>query len=206
MTSTSSAPVLPRLPEFGSHSPLRPSRFGHIVLRTARFEAMNAFYKKLLNAQAMFETPMAAFLTFDDEHHRVLLVNDPDAQPKNPRAAGLAHFAFLFGELDDLLATYERLKAAALEPTLAVNHGFQLSFYYRDPDENEVELGCDCFPTREAINDWFQNGIFAADPFGFLVDPTAMLAERRSGVGADVVLRASYAGVPAAEALLRGMP
>ncbi len=32
----------PRLPEFDERSPLRPARFGHLVLRSGRFDEMVA--------------------------------------------------------------------------------------------------------------------------------------------------------------------
>ena len=55
----------PRLPEFDENSPLRPSRFGHIVLRTSRFKEMAPWYKTVLNAEPLFELPVGTFLTFD---------------------------------------------------------------------------------------------------------------------------------------------
>ena len=50
----------PRLPEFDAHSPIRPERFGHIVLRTARFAEMAPWYKTVLKAEPLYETPYGA--------------------------------------------------------------------------------------------------------------------------------------------------
>ena len=47
----------PRLPEFDEDSPLRPSRFSHIVLRTKRFKEMAHWYKTVLHAEPLFEIP-----------------------------------------------------------------------------------------------------------------------------------------------------
>ncbi len=169
------------LPEFDANSPLRPARFGHIVLRTARFEAMNRWYKTVLNAQPMFEGAIGSFLTYDDEHHRVFLLDDKAATPRSDESEGVAHWAYLYSSLADLLSSYVRLKDLGIVPSYCVNHGFQVSFYYRDPDNNEVELGCDVFPTREALNDWFATGAFAKDQFGHIVDPEFMLTMHANG-------------------------
>ena len=143
----------PRLPEFDENSPLRPARFGHIVLRTRRFKKMAPWYKAVLNAESLFEIPHGAFLTFDDEHHRVLIIQTPgaatppddEAHPP-PAPEGVAHWAYLFDSLDDLMTTYARLRDnEGITPSYCTNHGFQFSLYYHDPDNNEVELGCDNF-------------------------------------------------------------
>jgi catechol-2,3-dioxygenase len=182
----------PKVPVFGKDAPLRPARFGHIVLQTARLEEMSSYYQNLLNAEPMFEGPIGTFLTYDDEHHRVFLLNAPDATERDPDAAGLAHFAYLFDSLSDLLATYERLSSEGVQPAYCVHHGFQLSFYYKDPDGNEVELGCDVFATRTELDSWFENGLFAANPFGFPVDPAQMLERHRAGVAAAEILQEAY--------------
>ncbi len=83
----------PRLPEFDENSPLRPARFGHLVLRTPQFDKMAPWYKTFLNAEPLFDTPFASFLTNDDEHHRVLVVMDPNAKPPDLIAACVAHCA-----------------------------------------------------------------------------------------------------------------
>ncbi len=182
----------PRLPVFDDTSPLRPKRFGHIVLGTAQVDRMSAWYQQFLHAKPMFEHPIGTFLTYDDEHHRVFLLNAPDAVPRNPESVGLAHFAFLYGSLSELLEAYARLRGEGVEPAYCVNHGFQLSFYYLDPDGNEVEMGCDCFDTREALDEWFSNGLFAANPFGFPVNPEEMLEFHRVGVPDAEILEVTY--------------
>lgn len=180
------------LPEFDETSPLRPARFGHIVVKTARFADMNQWYKTLLNAQPMFEGDIGSFLTYDDEHHRVFILNDPTATARDPKSEGVAHWAYLFNNLDDLLTTYTRLKSVGISPAYCVNHGFQISFYFRDPDNNEVELGCDVFPTREALNTWFATGEFARDQFGYICDPEVMVAMKADGLSSAQIFEATY--------------
>jgi catechol 2,3-dioxygenase-like lactoylglutathione lyase family enzyme len=173
----------PRLPEFDESSPLRPSRFGHIVLKTAQYEAMANWYKTVLNAEPLFEKPpVLTFLTFDDEHHRLLVALDPNVTPKDPNSAGVAHWAYLFNDLSELMTTYARLRDQGITPTYCVNHGFQFSLYYHDPDNNEVELGCDNFQTRQEINDWFELGHFANNFYGYNFDPEEVYKKHVEGV------------------------
>jgi catechol 2,3-dioxygenase-like lactoylglutathione lyase family enzyme len=184
----------PRLPEFDENSPLRPARFGHIVLRTARFQEMTAFYKTLLNAEPMYETPFLCFLTYDDEHHRVLVATDPNAKDRDPKACGVAHFAYLFDSLSDLMSAYARIRDTGLKPTYCVNHGFQSSLYYHDPDNNEVELGVDNFGSRQEINDWFDEGHFSKNFYGYNFDPEQMYAWHQEGVADAEIFARTYQG------------
>jgi len=73
---------------------LRPSRFSHLGLKTARFDEMTAWYKTVLPAKPMFENGVVCFLTCDEEHHRLRIGNDPNATPRDAKAAGVVHFAY----------------------------------------------------------------------------------------------------------------
>ena len=184
----------PRLPEFDEHSPLRPARFGHIVLRTSRFNEMAPWYKTVLNAEPLFEIPVGTFLTFDDEHHRVLIIQDPNATPRPETAEGVAHWAYLYDSLTDLFTTYARLRSEGITPTYCVNHGFQFSLYYHDPDKNEVELGCDNFGSREEMNTWFENGEFAKNFYGYNFDPDQAYQWHVDGVSDAKIFEETYKG------------
>ena len=122
---------------------LRPSRFSHLVLQTPRFAEMTAWYKTWLSAKPVFENGLVCFLTYDDEHHRVMIVNNPNLKPRDPQAAGVLHFAFAVETLEDLVNYYLRLKQQGVMPKICMNHGFTTSIYYLDPDGNEIELYCD---------------------------------------------------------------
>lgn len=182
-----------RLPEFDESSPLRPARFGHIVLRTGRFKEMVAWYKTVLNAEPMFENKVVAFLTFDDEHHRVAIANAP-ITPRDAAAEGVAHYAYLFNSLTELMTRYAELRAQGITPTYCTNHGFQFSLYYRDLDKNEVELGCDIFATREALNEWFSNGLFAKNFYGYDFDPEMAYKLHKEGAPDQKVFDETYKG------------
>jgi len=184
----------PRLPDFDENSPLRPARFGHLVLRSARFDEMVAWYKTFLNAETLYETASVNFLTYDDEHHRVLIAKDPSAKAKDPQSAGLAHFAYLYESLDDLMTTYARLRDAGVTPAYCVDHGFQFSLYYHDPDGNEAEIGCDNFETREEMQAWFDEGHFAKNVFGHMFDPEAVYERHEAGASPKEIFAFTYQG------------
>ena len=184
----------PRLPEFDQNSPLRPARFGHIVLKTGRFQDMAHWYKTVLHAEPLFEIPVGTFLTFDDEHHRLLIIQDPNVTPREATAEGVAHWAYLYNSLTELMTTYARLRDVGIAPTYCVNHGFQFSLYYHDPDKNEVELGCDNFGSRDELNEWFTNGQFAKNFYGYNFDPEFAYKLHVEGAADRTVFDETYKG------------
>ena len=168
---------------------LRPSRFSHLVLQTPHFEAMTAWYKTVLAAKPMFENGFVCFLTYDEEHHRVMIGRNPNATPRDPKAAGVVHFAYAVETLEDLVNAYLRLKAQGIVPHSCINHGFTTSLYYLDPDRNEVELQVDNYKTRESMDAWFRTGAFDRDFVGVPFDPETMVALHREGVPEDRILQ-----------------
>ncbi len=71
-------------------------------------------------------------------------------------SAGHDHLAYTYESLGDLVATYERLKAAGIMPSVPVAHGLTTSLYYRDPDGGGVELTVDNL-TPAQWREWMQN-------------------------------------------------
>jgi catechol-2,3-dioxygenase len=158
-----------------------PLKLAHIVRRTSRFEAMLDWYQKVLGAEIVHGDGMLAFLTYDDEHHRIAIANLPGLEDQPPMAAGTDHVAFTHADLGDLLYTYKRLKAEGIEPYWCINHGPTTSMYYKDPDANRIEFQVDNFDTAEASNRWMRSGAFAANPIGVVFDPDELLARYESG-------------------------
>jgi catechol-2,3-dioxygenase len=177
-----------RIPEAAPRH-LRPSRFSHLVLQTPRYEEMTAWYKTVLSAKPMFENGVVCFLTYDEEHHRIMIGRNPNATPRDPKAAGVVHFAYAVETLADLVNAYLRLEAAGIVPESCIDHGFTTSLYYRDPDGNEVELQVDNYKTREALNAWFATGAFDRNFVGVPFDPELMLKLHREGVPEDEILQ-----------------
>ena len=175
-------------PHRGLAGEISPVKLAHVVLRSAHFEEAKAWYKTVLGADTIAEGPLLCFLTYDDEHHRIALVNDPDAPAAGattlPRTTGLEHISFTYAGLGDLLATYERLKEAGITPHWCVNHGATTSMYFLDPDANQVELQVDAFDTLEEV---LRDGPPIGE-IGVEFDPDDLLARYRDGVPASTLL------------------
>ncbi len=166
-----------------------PIRFAHAVFRTARLAEMTRWYETVLGAHVVFGNAMLAFLTYDDEHHRIALVELPGLVDRPEGTAGLEHIAYTYATLGDLIATYERLKTAGVTPYWTINHGPTTSMYYRDPDGNQVELQVDNFPSVDALNAWFQSGAFAKNPIGVEFDAERLVARFKAGVPVEELVQ-----------------
>ena len=161
--------------------PVKPQKLAHVVRRTSQLEEVIHWYCTVLGAKVVHRDGTLAFLTYDDEHHRIAVVGIPGLEQPPAMAAGTDHIAFTYGDLGDLLHTYRRLKAEGIEPYWCINHGPTLSMYYKDPDDSRVELQVDTLPTNEAIETWMQSGEFAANPIGVVFDPDELLARYEAG-------------------------
>ena len=160
---------------------VKPRQLAHVVRRTSRFEELVRWYCTVLNAEVVHSDGMLAFLTYDEEHHRIAIAGIPGLPDQPPMAAGTDHIAFTYGDLGDLLHTFRRLKAAGIEPFWCINHGPTTSLYYKDPDGSRVELQVDNLPTAEAIEGWMRTGQFAANPIGVVFDPEELVARYEAG-------------------------
>ncbi len=158
-----------------------PVKLAHFVCRTSRFAEMVRWYETVLGAEVVHADGMLAFLTYDDEHHRIAIAGIPNLEEHPPYAAGTDHIAFGHADLGDLLYTYVRLKEAGITPYWCINHGPTMSMYYKDPDGNRIELQAENFPTVDEANRWMRSGDFAANPIGVVVDPEELLARYRAG-------------------------
>lgn len=177
--------------------PIVPQKLAHVVIRTSRFAEMLDWYRTVLHAKTSYENPVIAFLTYDDEHHRIALINTPQFRAPDQDYTGVDHVAFAYGSLHDLLSTYERLKSKGIVPFWCINHGPTTSMYYRDPDGNELELQVDNYEDVDEATAYFYSDAFAADPIGVDFDPDALLAKLRAGVPVPELLRQGAAPVPA---------
>lgn len=164
-----------------SRGRIAPIQLAHIVRRTSRFEAMLEWYQTVLAAQVVHSDGMLAFLSYDDEHHRIAIAQIPGLEDQPTMAAGTDHVAFTHADLGDLLYTYVRLKSEGIEPYWCINHGPTTSMYFKDPDGNRVELQVDNFPTAEETNRWMRSGDFGANPIGVIFDPDDLLARYTAG-------------------------
>ena len=168
---------------------IRPAYFAHIVLYTARYEELIAWYRLVLGMEATVHLPGICALTFDDEHHRMAIVNRPGLADRPADTAGVAHFAYSYRTLDDLVATWERLGLTGVMPYWEINHGPTTSLYYRDPDGNQVELQVANFSSPAALNEWMSGGHFNANPIGRDIRFAELARRFRAGTPAAELLR-----------------
>jgi len=175
---------------------IAPAKFAHIVLRTNRYDEMLAWWKAVLELDVMHANPFLSFLTFDEEHHRIAIARLPDLKDKLPNAVGVDHFAFSYASVGELLTTYERLVAQGIRPTTSIHHGISLSFYYLDPDRNQVELQVDAFKTQAETNAFLAGGALTRNPIGVLVDGAALVGRWRAGASDAELLRPLEGGPP----------
>lgn len=166
----------------GSTVTISPIKLAHVVLRTPRFEAMKKWYLALLHGRVAYENEALAFVSYDEEHHRIALINIPQLADKAPGTSGMDHMAFTYASLADLAANYTRLKAEeGIAPFWAINHGPTTSLYYRDPDGNQVELQVDNFDSDEEGNAFFASAEFAENPIGVDFDPDELARRLAAG-------------------------
>ena len=158
-----------------------PAKFAHVVLRTKRLGELVAWYEVVLGARVVMRNDFIAFLTYDDEHHRLALVQDARFADRPENAVGLEHFAYTYPSLGALLQTYKRLAAKGIRPVFPVNHGPTTSLYYADPEGNRIELQVDNFPDVASLDAWFASGAFAKNPIGVIFDPEKLLARWENG-------------------------
>lgn len=164
-----------------ANTKLRPARFAHFVLRVRQLETAIHWYEEVLGMEMVHRSEKIAFLSFDEEHHRIALAETPVASESVPGAPGLDHVAFAFDTLGDLLSTYRRLEAKGIEPFWPINHGPTTSLYYRDPDGNGVELFVDNFETEAELKGWMETEIFQSNPIGVTFDPDELVRRYEAG-------------------------
>ena len=168
--------------------PIAPALFAHFVLRSANMQPMVDWYSTVLNMHVVKRNDFICFLTYDDEHHRLAIVNIAGLHAPDPKSWGLAHVAYTFADLGQLLSTYRRLKADGIVPVRTINHGPTVSMYYKDPDGNQVELQVDAFDKVGAAG-YFHTEPFAENPIGVLFDADKMVADYEAGVPESELLR-----------------
>jgi len=165
-----------------------PALFAHFVVRTSNYEAMRAWYQTVLTARIVRDDGRPCFVTYDDEHHRLALVNVPGLQKPAADSWGLNHLAYSYNSLRDLLCTYVRLRDQGIVPFRPINHGPTVSLYYHDPDRTGIELQVDTYPTKQEAQEWFDLDAFRENPIGVLFDPEELLQAFEAGVPEEKLL------------------
>ncbi len=175
-----------------------PSKFAHVVYNTHRYEEMIAWYLDVFEAKLQKKTDALAFITYDEEHHRMAFVNlgpaDGDV-PSKPDGVGVHHVAYTWDTLPNLMDVYKRLKAKGILPFFSVRHGPTLSMYYNDPDGNGMEFQIDLLSVDEA-NAFMESDAFGANPIGEKFDPDEIVDMLDAGKSVEAIVLRSDQGAP----------
>ena len=169
----------------------------HYGLRTKQLPEMIEWYKKFLDAETQYDMGFGAFMTFDDDHHRIVIFTTDDTEDKIANSAGVDHIGIGLPDFASLVENYERLKAHGIVPTLTVNHGFTTSLYYADPDGNEIEFTVDNFRTKDECRAWMKTDamVKAMNPpaFGDVFDADELVRMFRDGASHEDLARMGQA-------------
>lgn len=126
---------------------LHPERIAHVVLKVRDLEQSKKFYTETLGMRVIKDVPQlrAVFLSFNGrDHHEIALFEiGAKAEAPKPNQTGMLHVAFRMRTEDDLVAAYKELKEKGVPVSFTVNHGVSKSIYFRDPDDNELEVYLD---------------------------------------------------------------
>jgi catechol-2,3-dioxygenase len=153
---------------------------------------MIMWYQTVFRAKIQHENEFLAFMTFDEEHHRLVIFEDDATVDKPATAAGVDHVGYGLASFGDLVATYERLKAEGITPFMPLNHRFTTSLYYHDPDGNDVELSVDNFPTKSECDAFVRSDLMAEigrPPFGYVFDPDELAKQYHQGMPDEKLAR-----------------
>ncbi|MDM0065021.1 VOC family protein [Variovorax sp. J31P207] len=172
---------------------IRPKSFAHVVYRTYRFQEMLDWYVKVFGGKVQYQSPVIAFVTYDDEHHRVALLNlgivVGESDARTPRGQpGMDHVAYGYRSLTELLGKYVELKAAGVLPYWCIHHGITVSLYYADPDGNQMEFQADSYASNDDANAFMHGPNFELNPIGVEFNPEVMLARLRAGESESALL------------------
>jgi len=173
-----------------------PTKLAHVALVTDDVAGMRDWYATVLESSVAFENDFACFTTYDDEHHRLVFVQPPGFERDEGSAQHLHHIAFTYATLEELLATYERLRDEGIVPWWTINHGPTLSFYYHDPMRNSVELQIDTMSMQDA-GKFLESAAFQANPIGVAFDPEDLVARHRAGASFADLVRYEEGAMPA---------
>lgn len=165
---------------------IRPQKFAHVVYRTHRYEEMLKWYQTVFDARVQHYHPVIAFLSYDDEHHRLAFINlgvvKPDSiETEKKSLVGVDHVAYTYSSLDEMFDNYEQLKEQGITPYWCVHHGITVSMYYKDPDGNQMEFQVDCFESSDETVQFMTGPIFESNPVGVEYNPDEWLAKKRAG-------------------------
>lgn len=164
----------------------------HYGIRAKQLSEMIKWYAQVFQAKVQHQNEFLAFMTYDEEHHRLVIFEDPETVNRPPAAAGIDHVGYGVSSFGDLVAIYERLKKQGITPFAQLNHRFTTSLYYHDPDGNEVEFSVDNFSTKKECSAFVTSeemSEIGRPPFGYTFDPDELTAMVHQGASMESLAR-----------------
>ncbi|SDO13360.1 catechol 2,3-dioxygenase [Lutimaribacter pacificus] len=153
------------------------TRIGHVHLKVADLDRSLAFYRDVMGFELQQRYGgQAAFLSAGGYHHHVGLNTweSRGGTPPAPHHTGLYHVAFLYPDRAALGAALKRVLDAGVELDGAADHGVSEAIYFRDPDNNGIEIYRDRAP-----EDWPRDAKGELAMANAPLDLNALLAEAR---------------------------
>ena len=187
-------------------SDFSPDDFHHIAFKTTNYENMVNFYKNLFGCEPLYQSDLITFLAYDDEHHRIAIANTSDVLNnlnfiqkivmklkiflnKNiPSIEGLDHISYRINPIEKWFDFYFRAKERGLSPLWTVNHGWISGIYYRDPDNNLVEVFFEHFSSAEEFKENISPD-FEDEPIGTNMDIEVLYEMFKSGAGFSELIK-----------------
>ena len=187
-------------------------KISEIILKTSRSAEMKAWYSKVLGVDPFFERApppgtkpldlggqtrasdlkMCFFrLSRDYPYIQTIgIFEEPGTAAAQPKGTpGLHHMQLMCGSLEEFAQKYDTLHDQGMHPHRSANHGPMTSFYYRDPDGNNVEIAVQNFASLEAMVAFMSSEAFLANPSGIEIDPVAFIDSYRAGMPAEELVR-----------------
>jgi catechol-2,3-dioxygenase len=164
----------------------------HYGIRAKQLKELIDWYSQVFEAKVQHQNEFLAFMTFDEEHHRLVIFEDPETVAKPPTASGVDHIGYGVASFGDLVGTYQRLKKQGITPFAQLNHRFTTSLYYHDPDGNEVEFSVDNFPTKAECSAFVTSeemSEIGRPPFGYTFDPDELTTLFNGGAAREELAR-----------------
>jgi catechol-2,3-dioxygenase len=171
--------------------------FHHVTFKTSRLAEMVAWYGRVVGATLNFQDTNNAWTTNDEANHRIAFLSppglrdDPDKRSHN----GMHHSAFEYESFDDLMSSYARLRDEGILPAFCLDHGMTISIYYRDPEDNFVELQCDSYGDWNKSSEWMRSSPdFRSNPIGTFFDPERVYRAHKDGADFEALHAAMRKG------------
>jgi catechol-2,3-dioxygenase len=155
------------------------------------------YYRTLVGAEVIHQFEGGAWMTNDKANHRIAFLAFPNFvdDPEKETHTGMHHSAFEYASFDEMMASYVRLRDEGITPAICLDHGMTFSYYYADPDGNNIELQVDNFGDWAKSTEWMRTSEeFKANPIGQFLDPEQVIADHQSGMSHAEIHAKAVAG------------